>query len=267
VLPGLCPELQEVFAMTMTSSPLPFPRLHPLEEPVDEEVPDVEDVEFRRGHDSRDSALVSPARISHDNTSTDHSQRLPHRESSSKKSRHSVQNEDVNVNIDASLGFDMGTGFDLEGFEPLPPIEADFDTSLSRIGRESTATAGTQITFTSAGLGDRSVDVSINSKHPHADDDSLRSSDERKWSDRTTAVMNVVRSALHDVEVTQTTESVSFGALSHNASKHTAATCFMELLQLKSWGYLELTQTRPDESRFGDISITATVCTLLVTPL
>jgi hypothetical protein len=44
---------------------------------------------------------------------------------------------------------------------------------------------------------------------------------------------------------------ITFSALSQNFSRRTAASCFLEILQLKTWGVLEASQ---DES-LGDIYI------------
>ena len=48
---------------------------------------------------------------------------------------------------------------------------------------------------------------------------------------------------------------ITFEELTAGASKRTAASCFLEILQLKTWGYIDTAQSVP----FADISIHATV--------
>lgn len=50
-------------------------------------------------------------------------------------------------------------------------------------------------------------------------------------------------------------DKVSFREMSEGTTRRTAAAAFMELLQLKTWGLLELDQREP----FADISVMATV--------
>jgi hypothetical protein len=46
-------------------------------------------------------------------------------------------------------------------------------------------------------------------------------------------------------------DSVSFGELSSGFNRRVAASCFLEVLQLKTWGVLEVAQSKP----LGDIHI------------
>jgi cohesin complex subunit SCC1 len=48
-------------------------------------------------------------------------------------------------------------------------------------------------------------------------------------------------------------DHLQFDQLSKNTSRRTAASVFFELLQLKTWDYIELDQDEP----YGDITISA----------
>jgi chromatin segregation and condensation protein Rec8/ScpA/Scc1 (kleisin family) len=55
-------------------------------------------------------------------------------------------------------------------------------------------------------------------------------------------------------------ESITFQELCKGANRRTAAACFMEVLQLKTWGLVETAQTAP----FGAISVAPTSKLVLV---
>jgi hypothetical protein len=59
------------------------------------------------------------------------------------------------------------------------------------------------------------------------------------WNPRTKHVFDIVNDQL------QRRESISFQDLSIGVSKRTAAACFLEILQLKTWDIIELKQERP----------------------
>eukprot|EP00596_Hydrurales_sp_CCMP1899_P004706 CAMPEP_0119045540 /NCGR_PEP_ID=MMETSP1177-20130426/40724_1 /TAXON_ID=2985 /ORGANISM="Ochromonas sp, Strain CCMP1899" /LENGTH=76 /DNA_ID=CAMNT_0007017509 /DNA_START=17 /DNA_END=247 /DNA_ORIENTATION=- len=61
---------------------------------------------------------------------------------------------------------------------------------------------------------------------------------------------------VHDVLQDQLKEnkSVSFSSISRGITRRTAAACFLEILQLKTWGIIDVAQAKP----FSDIHISAT---------
>ena len=66
---------------------------------------------------------------------------------------------------------------------------------------------------------------------------------------RTKVVFEILRG-----ELTGKTNGLSFGELSKGSSRRVAATCFLECLQLQTWGLVHVSQAAP----FADISIAAT---------
>jgi chromatin segregation and condensation protein Rec8/ScpA/Scc1 (kleisin family) len=64
---------------------------------------------------------------------------------------------------------------------------------------------------------------------------------------RTKEVLNIIKEQL------VSKQSVTFDELARGVSKRTAAACFLELLQLKSWDLVDVEQSSP----FGQISISS----------
>ncbi|CAN0291957.1 unnamed protein product, partial [Discosporangium mesarthrocarpum] len=70
-----------------------------------------------------------------------------------------------------------------------------------------------------------------------------------KWHPHTVKVLNLVRKQL------KSKPSVTYASLTRGAKRRTAAGAFFELLQLKTWDFVELGQAEP----YGDISVTPAV--------
>jgi cohesin complex subunit SCC1 len=70
----------------------------------------------------------------------------------------------------------------------------------------------------------------------------------RKWHPHTVKVMELLRDRL------ETQESVGFMGMARGRKKRTAAGCFFELLQLKTWNYIDVKQ----DTAYGDIRVTKT---------
>ncbi|CAM9145063.1 unnamed protein product [Chrysoparadoxa australica] len=68
-----------------------------------------------------------------------------------------------------------------------------------------------------------------------------------KWHPHTVKVLQLLRDQM------ATKDAVSFQNMTQGAKRRTAAGAFFELLQLKTWDYIELTQGEP----YGDVSVTA----------
>merc|ERR1711865_1204572 len=71
----------------------------------------------------------------------------------------------------------------------------------------------------------------------------------RKWHPHTVKVMELLRDRL---ETAGQDSSVGFQALARGRKKRTAAGCFFEVLQLKTWNYIDVSQDTP----YGDIRVT-----------
>ena len=89
--------------------------------------------------------------------------------------------------------------------------------------------------------------------------DELTSS-KSKWHKHTTQVFSLLKSRMSsgkseahddDEEETPKPSQLSYTALSHGCTRRAAATVFLELLQLKTWDFVELEQ----DASFGDITI------------
>jgi chromatin segregation and condensation protein Rec8/ScpA/Scc1 (kleisin family) len=78
-------------------------------------------------------------------------------------------------------------------------------------------------------------------------------SDPSKWNQRTAVVMEVLQDQFKEKE------EVSFDEISTGISRRLAASCFLEVLQLKTWGFIDASQEVP----FDDIALTATQKTMV----
>lgn len=83
-------------------------------------------------------------------------------------------------------------------------------------------------------------------------------SSESKWHKHTVKVLSMLKNEMGNGEDDDATEGaapggeLSYNKLSKGCSRHTAASAFFELLQLKTWDFIELDQ----EESYGDIKIT-----------
>lgn len=71
---------------------------------------------------------------------------------------------------------------------------------------------------------------------------------EQNMSTRTAKVLEIMKAQLEEKE------TVTFNELTAGASKRTAAACFLEILQLKTWDLIDVAQPQP----FQDITIGST---------
>lgn len=74
-----------------------------------------------------------------------------------------------------------------------------------------------------------------------------------KWHKHTVKVFSLLKRTLAsgDDEVCEKPEQVSYHSLAHGCDRHSAAGLFLELLQLKTWDFVELDQ----DKSFGAIKI------------
>jgi cohesin complex subunit SCC1 len=75
----------------------------------------------------------------------------------------------------------------------------------------------------------------------------------QKWHQHTVKVLQMLQRTIGDDN--EHVQEVSYDALSKNCSRRTAASVFFELLQLKTWDFIEIDQQDP----YGDIEISAGV--------
>ena len=88
----------------------------------------------------------------------------------------------------------------------------------------------------------------IDTNLSHADNNGGGGHSTAEWSSRTAMVFDVLQDQLKEHD------SVSFNAISNGISRRTAAACFLEILQLKTWDFVDVSQDKP----FSDIAINAT---------
>lgn len=72
------------------------------------------------------------------------------------------------------------------------------------------------------------------------------------WNQRTRQTLGLLKEQFAD------NEELSFADMSQGVSRKRAATCFFEILQLKTWDYIEIVQENP----FTDIKILPSVSLL-----
>lgn len=78
-----------------------------------------------------------------------------------------------------------------------------------------------------------------------------QNSNATKWHKHTVKVLQLLQRKIKKEEENPT--PVQFQDLSRNCTRRTAASVFFELLQLKTWDFVELDQPEP----YGDIDISA----------
>lgn len=81
-------------------------------------------------------------------------------------------------------------------------------------------------------------------------EDSIAGTQIATWNNRTAKVFEILKETFTE----EPGEDVSFQNIAQGVTRKTAAGCFLEILQLKTWGIVDLKQ----ESPFSDISIAAT---------
>jgi hypothetical protein len=77
-----------------------------------------------------------------------------------------------------------------------------------------------------------------------------------KWHKHTVKVFSLLKRSMAESEDGSKPDQLSYNGMSKGSSRRTAAGVFFELLQLKTWDFIELDQ---DES-YGDIKVRSFVC-------
>lgn len=90
-------------------------------------------------------------------------------------------------------------------------------------------------------------------------------SSDSKWHKHTVKVLSMLKKQMgngdDDKEGAANVSELSYDKLSEGCSRHTAASVFFELLQLKTWDFIELDQ----EESYGDIKVSY-ICVILLLP-
>jgi len=195
---GLCNELSNTFAMTMTTRELPFP-LKGARERAPEEALEV--VRRESIIQEEEEALPIP-------------------------SYYEESHPEISYEQEPSFFQDT---------IPLSPPFMEEEISISK-GEFQSIFEESHLT---------SEDISRIAVPPITDYDEIAV--QQKWDPRTKQVLDILQKEL------STKAAVSFSDLSHGVSKRTAAACFLEILQLKTWNIINTQQSVP----FGQIMISA----------
>mmetsp|Transcript_15990 Transcript_15990/g.19895 ORF Transcript_15990/g.19895 Transcript_15990/m.19895 type:complete len:707 (-) Transcript_15990:202-2322(-) len=141
-----------------------------------------------------------------------------------------IQEEDVNAPDDNLFAADM----------------AAMATSPPAPSRQSIAS-----TFSLGAVNDQTMTVGANEDRQEQGGELVSSSS--KWHKHTVKVLQMLKRQMSTAEddVGTPISSLSYNELSQGCSKRTAAGVFFEMLQLKTWDFLELDQ----EESYGDIKI------------
>eukprot|EP00602_Paraphysomonas_sp_CaronLab_P009434 CAMPEP_0185029574 /NCGR_PEP_ID=MMETSP1103-20130426/15957_1 /TAXON_ID=36769 /ORGANISM="Paraphysomonas bandaiensis, Strain Caron Lab Isolate" /LENGTH=554 /DNA_ID=CAMNT_0027564375 /DNA_START=531 /DNA_END=2195 /DNA_ORIENTATION=- len=227
---GLCPELREVFSMTMTLGTLPFPLSKKSRSEKSQDVESVDDVEVARERDEsrRRSSLLEDVedeigRYTYDDASKELQGQIE------KEVREEEETVDFTERMDESYIQQEGV-FPQELSVSFPSLE---EALLPPDGGGEPEVEGV-----------REVSgVSVGRFKPAGE--SQAPVNKKNWSSRTATVYKALERKL------ESQDFVSFEELSSGFSRRTAASCFLEVLQLKTWGAIEATQQDP----LGDIYV------------
>ena len=235
---GLCRELQEIFEM-VAARDLPFAPMDAEEEhdsprsPAGEEVSDIEKV---RRHSGQDESQIS-------------SSHAPF------------------ANADDGYGYGEDQQYDAFGggddYQPdMQSYQGDYpadtsnrlsaaDYNLKPLGPPMSSKHQLAALMEQSRLADDSnvsalgIDSTDDANAPTTSVDSLNP---EKWNSRTKIVFDILKTQLTEKD------DVSFKSLAEGSNRRVAASCFLEMLQLKTWGLISVEQRVP----FGDINVKAT---------
>lgn len=203
---GLCPELLELFAMTMTTGPLPFALKEKVAEEFQEDQGDVnmveDDVELTRYAGEFDS-----------------SRRL------------SLYSDQQHVEEPSPERMDDFAQDDY--FDAGAPFEEYHDENYDKSALETRMDQATGYVENILDASEKNVSGDVGSGKRNA---------------RTQLVLEVLQDQLRDKD------EITFADISTGISRRTAASCFLEVLQLKTWGLIDCHQSAP----FEDIFISST---------
>jgi len=226
---GLCPELQGLFDMAMGITPMPFP--------------------MRSDESDRDRRTVSRDQ----SMEIEQMRGLAQPEMTGRpsdvlaldKSRSSYGGDEDPAQWDnrdddyyQNDTYDADPDIDLQPYEPEDPQQSMMEQGVlggaDRNRRSSVSFASDMVEGADAAAG----------------------SSMSTWNVRTAKVFEILKDQFNDQyeENADEIEGVTFQNIAQGVSRRTAATSFLEILQLKTWGHIEMNQDEP----FGTINITPT---------
>jgi len=222
---GLCPELQSLFDMTMSGKPLPFP----MKPAAKTRVNVIEDAELTRG----EAGLVE-RRASFLGGMDEH-------KGGAEEEGGDAAAYDAGENWGgADESYDMGGGFDEqpEYDQPVYGEPGYQEPGFANTGDMDAdeAMGALALTDKRAAAYDPGVDEGVTSSM-------------RTWNKRTAKVFEILKEELEKGD-----KEMSFSDISSGVTRRTAAGSFLEVLQLKTWGHVDLRQSAP----FEDILISGT---------
>jgi cohesin complex subunit SCC1 len=221
---GLGPALMHTFHRMMTTGPLPFTLKRKARKEAEEEAEDVEDVEAARAANQSGELQQDEERQEFD------------------EDQQPVMDEFEmpEAALDETTG-DMPGADQSFMDENAAPDDPSLDQSgaVDDFGLDETGAVAEEFSLTA--VNDFTRD--------EADDDDPSKKAGHKWHPHTVQLMTMLR------EKMEHKSKVSYNNLTAGARKRrTAAGCFFEVLQLKTWDYIDVKQREP----YGDITITKT---------
>ena len=226
---GLCPELQGLFDMSMGLVPMPFPmrpEAVPVARAASESMGGVDDIEQTRGLAPGETSSLGGGR--------------PSEVSALDKSR-------------SSFGGDEGPEWEPQGGgddyynQDMYQADPDLDQQPQEPDWGGEPLPDSEVQGALEGAGRRSISFAGD---PSVAREKLTGAEMSTWNTRTAKVFEILKDTFRDAPE----ESTSFKTISHGVTRRTAATCFLEILQLKTWGILTLEQEGP----YSDIHIRPT---------
>jgi len=213
----------EIFNMTMTNKPLPFPvkRARVEAQHMEDEV--AEDAELIRG-----APMPSSRRPSDVYGYAGEDGEMDADVSGRKGAEEVYEYGDAPV-FDADIDLDQ---------QYPPEDEVDFG---ARVGLSPSAE---RLPLGALAIADKKP----TSEEERKGEEEAASGAIGTWNARTAKVFEVLQEQLREKDL------LTFRDISAGISRRTAAGSFLEILQLKTWGYIDTTQDEP----FGDITLAAT---------
>lgn len=223
---GLCPELMELFAITMTNQPIPFT-------PKSKPISPVEDAEYARAESSVPGSGRRPSYMPGG--------------ADDKGFDDSFQAGDVYPQKDYDDDYGVST-YDADVDLDIAPYSIDEAEDIGASGRASFKKS--KFSPSNLPLGA----LALTETKPTGDEADEHKSDKAAsgaigtWNERTAKVYGVLKDQFREKK------SITFHDISAGISRRTAAASFLEILQLKTWGYIDAQQNVP----FSDITILST---------
>ncbi len=219
---GLCPELQNLFTMIMTNAPLPFPKKSKFDTS--------EVAEMVRGED-RSQSFGGVGGV-------DTSDIVGYDESKSPSHHYGYDDEAPSWTGRDKAGDDSYHHGDDQG-----PVYDDV-----YVGDDGGASMYADLEREGGEGASSPTNVFASSKDVSAAAHTTNASEMSTWNNRTARVFEILKEQFDERPM------ISFQEISKGVTRRTAAGSFLEILQLKTWGYIDLKQDKP----FADLHIEST---------